>query len=316
MNLMEEDTTEHHLDQELSSQNSSIHNRFRDFLRKFKRKADSSSVITQSPATLSSVSVTQQNEQTIFEGLLGELQPVDYGKILEDNRLLFIADNHMSFDDKEAFGEALENLVKLEITDLALEMLPKDFDTSNAQAIRAHLRANWEKKPGMSDEYFCIITKAQQLGIRVFGIDVSPATETSWFIAGRDKAFSFVARNKIWVNAIKSKLENDPRSKIVVFHGSTHTGYYPARDLVNNHLEDFGYKSKSVSYIGGDHKLGLSAVDEEKATVAVAKSRNMPSPFMVKVLPARRDRDYIIYTKPQSSDVPAPISSNSKGGRV
>ncbi|MBI2595581.1 hypothetical protein HYW46_02495 [Candidatus Daviesbacteria bacterium] len=43
---------------------------------------------------------------------VGDPEPVDYGKILGNNRVLFINDSHTSFTDKEAFKGALERLAE------------------------------------------------------------------------------------------------------------------------------------------------------------------------------------------------------------
>ncbi|MBI2196575.1 hypothetical protein HYU45_03080 [Candidatus Daviesbacteria bacterium] len=80
---------------------------------------------------------------------VGNPEPVDYGKILGNNRVLFINDSHTSLTDKEAFKKALEELSKLGITDLALEMLPKGFDTTDPEKVRQYLQDYWDDKgPG------------------------------------------------------------------------------------------------------------------------------------------------------------------------
>ena len=60
------------------------------------------------------------------------IEPIDYKKILGAKRILFVADSHTSFDDKKAFMQALPELKTLGISDIALEMLPKGFNTEDA----------------------------------------------------------------------------------------------------------------------------------------------------------------------------------------
>jgi hypothetical protein len=113
-----------------------------------------------------------------FRGVegLGTQEPVNYGKILGDIRTIFIADDHTSLSVKNAFKNTLTELSKLGITDLALEMLPKGFDTTDEAAVATYFNENWDKNSGMAEKYKELFDYAKSLGLRVWGLDIPAET--------------------------------------------------------------------------------------------------------------------------------------------
>lgn len=220
---------------------------------------------------------------------LGTQEPVNYGKILGDARTIFISDDHTSFSVKNAFKNALTELSQLGITDLALEMLPKGFDTTNEAAVTAYFHENWDKNSGMAEKYKELFDYAKSLGLRVWGLDI-PAEAYQ----ARPPADTFFQRNQQWADLIEDHLNTNPGTKIVVFNGSAHTGYYPAADRTNNLLDKKGHKSVVVNYWGGDKNSQF--VPEEKLIGKYVQDNNVEnSEFMLRVPVASRTSDYIIY---------------------
>lgn len=220
---------------------------------------------------------------------VGDPEPVDYSKILGNNRILFVNDSHTSFTDKEAFKNALARLAEGGVTDLALEMLPMGFDTSDPEKVRHYLQDHWDDKgPGMGDKYFEIYSLAKSLGMKTHGLDIS---NEEYLASGQSATFG--QRNRQWAEIIKTKLEEDLNTRVVVFCGGSHSGYYPARDRANNILEDLGYQSSCARYFGGDNNSPF--LDEEKLMQGLIKSRDPGANFMVEFKSPRRLADYIIY---------------------
>ena len=52
-------------------------------------------------------------------------------------------------------------------------MLPKGFDTEDVDAVREYFNQHWQKGKNMEGEYFDIYSRARELGLRVWGIDIS-----------------------------------------------------------------------------------------------------------------------------------------------
>ncbi|MBI2595580.1 hypothetical protein HYW46_02490 [Candidatus Daviesbacteria bacterium] len=167
-------------------------------------------------------------------------------------------------------------------------MLPKGFDTTDSEKVRQYLQDHWnDKDPSMGDKYFEIYSLAKSLGMNIHGLDIS----NEEYLASSQSA-TFGKRNRQWTEIIRDRLENDQNSKVVVFCGGSHSGYYPAKDRANNMLEDLGYQSSCARYFGGDNNFSI--LDEEKLIQDLIKSGDQKSDFMVEFRSPRRPADYII----------------------
>jgi len=224
---------------------------------------------------------------TVIEGL-GTPEPVDYKKVLGDARTIFLSDDHGSFLVKDASKDALAELSKLGVTDLALEMLPEGFDTTDGDAVTEYLKKNWDKSPGMAEKYKELIDYAKSLGLRVWGLDISAQSYQAKSISD-----TFVERNQQWADLIADRLIDTPDAKVVVFGGSAHSGYYPVGDRANNLLDKKGNKSVVVNYWGGDSVM--TYLPEAKLVHDYIQNNNIESGFMVRIANPSRSSDYIVH---------------------
>lgn len=217
---------------------------------------------------------------------LAVTEAIDYKKILGDKRVLFVADSHTSVDDKKAFKQELPKLAELGITDIALEMLPKGFNTEDVDAVREYFNQHWQKGNNMENEYFDIYSRARELGLHVWGIDISIEEYRA-----QSQSATFDKRNRQWADEVESHLKASPNAKVAVFHGMGHAGYYPAGGRVNNMLVSRGVDSVVVHHYGGDHNDTF--LEEEKMMQRLTQERK--DPFMVKVSKPSRSADYMIH---------------------
>ena len=112
----------------------------------------------------------------------------------------------------------------------------------------------------MEDEYFAIYSRAKKLGLHVWGVDI-PIEEYQ----AQPQSETFNKRGMQWANEIESHLRADPNSKVALFHGASHAGYYPAGGRVNNMLAGKGLDSAVVHYYGGDNQdSSLEEKDDAK----------------------------------------------------
>ncbi|MBI2196576.1 hypothetical protein HYU45_03085 [Candidatus Daviesbacteria bacterium] len=139
----------------------------------------------------------------------------------------------------------------------------------------------------MGDKYFEIYSLAKSLGMNIHGLDIS----NEEYLASSQSA-TFGKRNRQWAEILKNRLEDNPNTKVVVFCGGSHSGYYPARDRANNILEALGYQSSCASYFGGDNNFPIT--DGDKLIQGLIKSGDQKAGFMVEFRSPRRPADYII----------------------
>lgn len=238
----------------------------------------------------------QTRDENVEKGL-EKPESIDYGKILGDARSVFISDDHCSFSVKDAFNDALVELSKLRVTDLALEMLSKEFDTTNEDAVVKYFEKNWEKSPGMAAKYKELFDHAKNLGLRVWGIDISDQSYQE-----RSLSDTFVERNQQWADLIADRLSSTPDAKVAVFCGSAHSGYYSVGDRANNLLARKGYKSAVVNYWGGDSND--TYLPEAKLVHDYVNSGDVKNKFMVKIPAKSRSADYMIFVGSQNTSTP------------
>jgi len=218
---------------------------------------------------------------------------VDYREILGDSRAIFLSDDHTSVSVKDEILRSLAELSELGITDLALEMFPIGFDLSNDKLNLDYLETNWgDKGEGIAQKYNQIIKQAHDLGISVWGLDIPDDQYKS-----QSQSETFSARNQQWANLIKNRLDSDKNSKVAVFCGSGHSGYYFYSDRANNFLQRMGHDSVVVNFIGGDKPVdGISSPEEKK--VQQYATDNQSERFMFKDNEKSRSSDYIVFTEP------------------
>lgn len=217
-----------------------------------------------------------------------DIEKINYKKILGESEVIFIADSHDSFQDKEAFRDALKNLSKLGVKSVALEMFPQGFNIKDKKAAKDYLQKYWEIRPGLADKYFELLTEAENLGMDVFGLDI-PIEEYQ----SQNQKSTLNRRNQLWATLIEGRLK-ETQKKIVVFHGSAHTGHYPAGGRVNNILENDGHSSVLVGFFGGDN--GSAITPEERQVENLIKENKIKPGSMLKISSISRGKDYIIYT--------------------
>jgi hypothetical protein len=229
---------------------------------------------------------------------LPQPEAIDYRKILGDSNVLFVSDDHTSFTDKDAFKQALDALVKVGVTDLGLEMLPRGFNTEDVEAAKTHFQSRWEKAPGMPAKYLEVLTHAKRLGLNVWGLEIS---SDEYRRHSQDETFE--KRNKQWADIIDGELHRFPEKKAVIYCGSAHTGYSPFGRGVNQILEGWNYKPVVVKYWGDDHDIALNT---EARTIQQYIENNKPEDaFMVPVPMPMRTADYFIYTGKSQKQPPA-----------
>ena len=113
-----------------------------------------------------------------MDKLLSSRERIDLHKILGESQILLMEDDHAAPETKNFLKEHLVTLQGLSAKYVAMEMIPAsyqdDLNTWDLQAqrrVKAHLRINWDKGPGIVDLYMGLISESKKIGLTVVGIE-------------------------------------------------------------------------------------------------------------------------------------------------
>ena len=228
-------------------------------------------------AILNGESIRFDSEVTEVREFIYRNHPnIDYASLFENQRVVFFGEQHTLVSPKDDFLAGIAEMASAGVTHIGYEFLPVSMQSEidrfyekgdNREQLLKHFNEGKIYDEQCAERYMQIVETAKANGIKVVALDFEADT-----VQRQEISHTFNGRNQQWAKLMSDILNSDPNSKIAVYCGGAHAGYYPVDDRANNELRKQGHDSLTVKYCGGqifkkdyvfgfDDKVAKSAVE-------------------------------------------------------
>lgn len=250
-------------------------------------------------------------------GWLAKREPIDYGRIVGDSRLILFCDKHdaPTFEEDELILK-MQELKKAGINHLGMEWVPSsmqnlldeyfsnpDKDANIPPEIVEYIKRRSSsglhaESARIADGYLSVIRAARNNRIRIVGI------EAPWFdfsIPSTPKSLiDFMScdvmkrRNEHWAAQIKGVLDADDNNRMIVLGGSLHFG---EESLIHHQY------ARIQLFLPKELKAVVVSVHEQDLEEAIEEASLFDESFMIQSPKDKSHLDYYIHRRPSDNNM-------------